>query len=242
MRTHIIQRTHCHYSRYYSTYRFPNHNPGPVIQHDPAAERRVGMNVNLKDLRDLRLQVLRQHLPSRIPQHGGGPVRLEGVKSLEIQKDVRQRVAGGIAVADGQHVGAQAAAKGGTGLEGVVDERLQLRRNHHGGALQAIGQEKGERAFQGGVVENGAVEKGDEQRFVLGLLVLVGLPAEQVPHEIHGTVVRVDRVWNGEINVRVKGFGMRRSVRQGAHHHGWLPFLMLLLLLFGLLFKWIFVW
>lgn len=111
-----------------------------MVQHDSAAERRVGMNVDLKRLRDLALQVRRQHVTARVPQDGGRAVRLQRVKTFEVQEHVRERVAGRIAVADGHDVGAEAAAKLAALLQGVVNEGLQLGGNHHGGTLQAIGQ------------------------------------------------------------------------------------------------------
>ena len=115
-----------------------------MVEHDATAERGVRVDVDLEDLRDLRLQVLRQNVSTGIPQNAGRPVRLQRVESLKVQKDVGQRVAGRIAVADGHHVGSEIASERRTGLQCVVDESLQLRRDHHGGALQTVGQQKGQ--------------------------------------------------------------------------------------------------
>lgn len=100
------------------TYGFSNDNSGTMIQHDATTNGGIGMNVNLKNLRDLTLQILRQDASSRLPEYMGRAMRLQGVKALEIKKDVGQGVAGGIAVPDCHDVGAQFAAKVGTLLEG----------------------------------------------------------------------------------------------------------------------------
>jgi hypothetical protein len=49
----------------------------------------IWMNVDLKYLRDLRLQELRQDKFARIPQAVCHSVRLQCVKALEIQKYIR---------------------------------------------------------------------------------------------------------------------------------------------------------
>lgn len=196
----------------FNTYRLSNDDTRPVVEHDPAANGRVRMNVDLKDLRHLRLQVLRQHLAARIPQHVRGPVRLQRVKAFKVQKHVGQCVTGRVAVAHRHDIRPQFAPRGRTVLQRRQQQRLELRRNHHGGRLQSIRQEERETGFQRGVIEDRAVQEADQQRFVLLLLILVGFPAQQIPNQVGTAIHRVDGIGNRQVNVGIKGGGIGRGI------------------------------
>ena len=93
-----------------------------MIDQETTSERRIGMNINLKDLGDLGLQELRQDLLPGAPEVVSHAVGLEGVKALEIQEHVGHLIASGIAVPDGHHVGSEGSTKDLVVLECIENE------------------------------------------------------------------------------------------------------------------------
>lgn len=67
---------------------FAYHNAGSMIQHNSTAKCRVRVQVDLKYLRDLTLQILRQYLPTTVPQFAGNPMRLQCMESFEIKEHI----------------------------------------------------------------------------------------------------------------------------------------------------------
>ena len=149
------------------------------------------MNINLKILRHLTLQIMRQRSPPRRPKKVGHPVRLERMKALKMQKYVRKTRTRRIPIAYGHDIGAQVAAEGGAGGQCLGDEAHDLCA-HHGGAGESVGEVEGEGGFEAGVVEYGAVEEGYEEGFALGFD--LSFVAEEVP-DVVGVVVGVVDGW-----------------------------------------------
>ena len=114
-----------------------------MIEHDATPQRGIGMDIDLAPLGHLALQMMRQDPAVRPPEMMRGPMRLQGMKALEVEKDVGETGAGRVAIAYGEDVGAEVAAEGDVAVEGLADEGHDLHAEH-GGAREAVGEVEGQ--------------------------------------------------------------------------------------------------
>ena len=121
-------------------------------------------------------------------------MRLQGVKSLEIEQGFDQALAGGIAVGDGEKVGADGHAEGGV-MRGEVEKSLADDVAGKIGMRKARRQPVADRLLQGRMVQHAGGEKAAEFRLTpqgrLGVDAdlredRIGIAVMQLPHLADG--------------------------------------------------------
>mmetsp|Transcript_21570 Transcript_21570/g.49031 ORF Transcript_21570/g.49031 Transcript_21570/m.49031 type:complete len:361 (+) Transcript_21570:327-1409(+) len=163
----------------------PHDDAGAVVQHEAAAQVGAGVDVDLEGLGGAALEVVREDLASVVPEVVGHPIGLEGVESLEIEKDVGETGAGGIPVPHRAHVQPQAPPKIGGGLQRLQHQAHHLRR-HHPRPAELVRQMKRQRALQGLVRQDGGVHVGHQEGLPARLD--AGLQPEGVPDAVEGRI------------------------------------------------------
>ena len=144
-----------------------------MVEHQPAAELRGGVNVHAEHLGGAALQEPRGVLAAVAPQVMRHPVRLDGVVALEIQEGGEEIGDRGVAVTHGQQV-----FGGGGGDFGVVLHRLQDQRGEAGGAeigiFQFVGEAVGQRVGEAFMGEQAVLQRAHQHGLAGGGLAAFG--------------------------------------------------------------------
>ena len=106
-----------------------------MINENTTSNRRVGVDINLKDLRDLRLDKEGQQFLALFPQPVRHSITLQCMKALEIQEYIRQTSTSRITFSDRHDICAQRAAQDGIRFQCFQYHGLQLRGDEFGGGL-----------------------------------------------------------------------------------------------------------
>ena len=108
--------------------RLADNQPGGVIEHNALTEARGRVNIHAEFGADSILEEQGQGLPALIPQPVRHAMRLQGVKTLVVQKGDVQLMGCRVAVQHRQQIGAHGVRNRAVGLEGLQYHFAQQQR------------------------------------------------------------------------------------------------------------------
>src|SRR3954454_24184216 len=94
---------------------------GGMVEEDAATDTRGGIDVGLEHRGGAALEIIRKVLAALQPQPVREAMGLDGVKALEVEQGIDEARGGGIAIVDGDEIGAEGIAE-----IGIVAQRLVI--------------------------------------------------------------------------------------------------------------------
>jgi len=140
-----------------------------VVEEHALADSRRRVDVDAESGRGAALQQQRKIAPPRRQHRVGEPVRLQRVKTFEVEQRLHHPQARGVAVGDRDQVGAERDPDGGVAGDDIV-VFLADQRGRQIGMRQPLGDAIGDRVLQRVVIENGGHQEGAERGVALDRL------------------------------------------------------------------------
>ena len=195
-----------------------------MVEEDALAEGRVGVDVGLEHPRGPALQIEREVAPAEAPQRMGETMRLDRVKTLEVEQRLDEARAGGVAVEHRQDVDPERLADSGI-VAREFREGLDQQHRRDVAVIEPRRDTVDHRGFQAVVVENRRQHQLRQRRLAaqdlvrlrpharkqrIGAADLDDFGALALPHDLKTPHPRrVDPVARSHIRVRGRGQGPR---------------------------------
>ena len=152
-----------------------------MVEEDAAADARGGIDVGLEHRRGAALEVIGKILAALQPEPVREAMGLDRVKALEVEQGIDEARGRGIAVVDGDEIGAEGVAE-----IGIVAQRLvkglahQIARER--GVIEPVGDAVDHRIFEAAVMQHRRIDEG--RKLGLAMDDVLRFAADPVPDRI----------------------------------------------------------